>query len=93
MKIAKVQLEQLMIAYSGIRGSESSCILIHGDVEGRSNYKAYKRLSPFIQLLFNKPLLYTRHGARPCLGNRARLSLQCLKSLPVRTLESSLTKT
>ena len=55
-----------MIAYDVFQGSECSRILIHGNMEGRSNYKAYERHSPFIQLLSNKPLLYTTHGAWPC---------------------------
>lgn len=60
---------------------------------GRSDCKAYERQPPFIQLLFNKPLLYTRQDVRPCQGNRERLSLRCLTSLPVPTFEDSLTKT
>lgn len=37
IKTTKLLLEQLMIAYNVIRGSDRSCILIYGDVEVTSN--------------------------------------------------------
>lgn len=40
------------------QGSDCSCILIHRGAGVRSTNKAYTRHPLFIQLLFNKPLLY-----------------------------------